>query len=64
MKVEDELNDNVNAQWYIQDQREAWDQANEDINKMIAKKMIEYGITKKDLTFYFEEFDIYDTRIA
>lgn len=53
MLVEDELNDNANAQWYIQDQREAWDQANEDINKMIAKKKIEFGITKKDMTFYF-----------
>ena len=62
--VEDELNDNANAQWTLQDQKEAWDIANEDINKMCTKKMIEYGITKKDMNFYFNEFDIYDTRIA
>ena len=38
--------------------------ANEDINKLIAKKKIEFGLTKKDMNFYFNEFDIYDTRIA
>ena len=38
--------------------------ANEEIRNLVAKKKIDYGITKKDMCLYFNEFDIYDTRVG